>query len=329
MSGFEIEVVEPGLQTTVQDYPGRLRLQAKGFFPAGPMDDLAHRAANLLVGNPASAAGLEIVLGGARFRFSGACAAAVCGADGASLTLNGEPALLWESFAIAPGDELRLGMAKGPGFRLYLAVSGGIDVPVVLGSRATYTMGGLGGLEGRALKRGDRLPVGEGVGGTPGRRLRAAARPVYAREWSIEAMRGPQADPDYLTEAGAADFMSRTWKVNHNSNRVGIRLEGDRWEWARSGGGVAGGHPSNILDDSYPLGGVNLNGDVPVILGPDGPTSGGFVVAVTVVRGALWKLGQMRPGSDTIRFREVTFDEAAALAAELDVQVSEDGVEGM
>lgn len=327
MSGFEIEVIEPGLQTTVQDYPGRLGLQAKGFFPAGPMDDFAHRAANQLVGNPAPAAGLEIVLGGARLRFSGACTVAVCGADGASLTLNGNPAPLWESFAIASGDELRLGMAKGPGFRLYLAVSGGIDVPVVLGSRATYTMGALGGLEGRALKRGDRLPVGEGAGGTPGRRIKAAARPAYAREWSIEAMRGPQADPDYLTEAGAADLMSRTWKVNHNSNRVGIRLEGDRWEWARSGGGVAGGHPSNILDDSYPLGGVNLNGDVPVILGPDGPTSGGFVVAVTVVRGALWKLGQMRPGSDTIRFREVTFDEAVALAAELDARVGEDGVE--
>lgn len=309
-----LEVVEPGVQTTVQDYPGRRGLQSKGFFPAGPVDHLAFRVANLLVGNDPGAAGLEIPMGRfkARFGFNGTVAAT--GAEGAKLTLNGEPMPMWESVEVAPGDVIGSGIAKGPGFRIYLAVSGGIDVPEVLGSRATYTMGGMGGLDGRALTRGDRLfALPDGAGRTRRLRLPQSLRPAYSNEWEVEVMRGPHADPDFLTSQDWSDFCSLSWKVDLNSNRVGTRLNSHRFTWARESGGVAGGHPSNVLDGSYPLGGINTNGDVPVILGPDGPTSGGFTIIATVVHAALWKIGQLRPGRDTIRFREVDFDEAMAL----------------
>ncbi|MEW9518114.1 5-oxoprolinase/urea amidolyase family protein [Streptomyces tubercidicus] len=309
-----LEVLEPGVQTTVQDYPGRRGLQAKGFFPAGPVDHFAFRVANRLVGNEPGAAGLEIPMGRFRVRFGFHGVVALTGADGARPTLNGEPMPTWEAVEVSPGDMIACGIAKGPGFRLYLALSGGIDVPEVLGSRATYTMGGIGGLDGRALARGDRLHLAaEGVGRTRRLRLPQSLRPGYANDWEIEVMRGPHADPGFLTQQDWRDFCSLSWKVDLNSNRVGTRLNAHRFTWARDSGGVAGGHPSNVLDGSYPLGGINTNGDVPVILGPDGPTSGGFTVIATVVHAALWKIGQLRPGRDTIRFREVDFDEAMAL----------------
>lgn len=123
-------------------------------------------------------------------------------------------------------------------------------------------------------------------------------------------MRGPQSAPDFLTEADLAVFFGRAWPVDRNSNRTGIRLESHKFEWARRSGGIAGGHPSNILDNSYPVGAVNINGDLPVILAPDGPTAGGFIVAATVIHADLWKIGQFRPVGDRVRFREVTSDEA-------------------
>ena len=321
-----IEVLEPGLQATVQDYPGRPGLLAQGFFPAGPMDHLAHRAANLLVGNAVSAAALEITLGNLALRFDGDATVAVCGAE-ADLSISGEPAALWQSHRVASGDELRIGVTQGPGFRLALAVGGGIDVPVVLGSRATYTMGALGGHEGRALARADLLPLGAEEQPAPLRRFRPDRRPSYARDWEIEAMRGPQASPDFLTDADMELLFDRHWMVDRNSNRSGIRLESHRFEWARSSGGIAGGHPSNILDNSYPVGAVNVNGDLPVILGPDGPTAGGFACAATVVHAGIWKIGQLRPVGDRIRFREVTPQEATELDRELESMLSDESLE--
>ena len=131
-------------------------------------------------------------------------------------------------------------------------------------------------------------------------------------------MRGPHAAPDFLTENDMETLFGRPWPVDRNSNRTGIRLESHRFEWARRSGGIAGGHPSNILDNSYPVGAVNVNGDLPVILGPDGPTAGGFVVAMTVAHADLWKIGQFRPVGDHVRFREVTVEEAIALDRALD-----------
>jgi urea carboxylase len=305
-----MEVLEGGIQTTVQDWPGRRGMRAQGFFPAGPMDHFALRAANLLVGNPEGAAAIEVTLGGFAARFPDEVTVAVTGAE-APVTVDGEPLPLWESRALAAGSELRIGMSPGPGFRVYVAASGGIDVPVLFDSRATYTMGGLGGFEGRALQAGDQVPLGGG-NGSP-KRFKADSRPTYAREWVIETMRGPHASPDYLTEDDMQTLFGRSWSVDRNSNRTGIRLESHKFEWARRSGGIAGGHPSNILDNPYPVGAININGDLPVILAVDGPTAGGFVVAATVVRAALWKIGQLRPTGDTVRFKEVTIDEAVEL----------------
>jgi 5-oxoprolinase (ATP-hydrolysing) subunit C len=311
------DVASPGLQTTVQDHPGRPGLQSKGFFPAGPVDHLSFRVANVLVGNDPGAAGLEIPMGRLRLRALAETSVAVTGADGSGITLNGAPLPLWETVRVAPGDEIACSIIKGPGFRLYLAVAGGIDVTPVMGSRATYTMGGIGGVEGRALTKGDVLN-GRPVTARPRLRMPMELRPTLVNDWQVEVMRGPHADPDFLTEQDWADFVARPWKVDLNSNRVGTRLEPHRFAWARPSGGVAGGHPSNVLDGSYPLGGINTNGDVPVVLGPDGPTAGGFTVIGTVVHAGLWKVGQLRPGRDTIRFREVSLDEALALARRVD-----------
>jgi urea carboxylase len=197
----------------------------------------------------------------------------------------------------------------------------------VLGSRATYTMGALGGFEGRALQKGDRLPLAPEADGASARRFKESARPPYARDWEIEAIRGPHAAPDYFTEEDMQIFFSRPWSVDRNSNRTGIRLESHKFQWGRTSGGIAGGHPSNILDNSYPVGAVNVNGDLPVILGPDGPTAGGFVSMATVAQAAFWKIGQLRPVGDRVRFREVTAEEAVALARELDASLTEKSLE--
>ena len=321
-----LEIVEPGIQATVQDYPGRRGMQAQGFFPAGPMDHLAHRAANLLVGNPASAASLEITLGNFRARLDADATIAVCGAE-AAVTVDGDEVAVWESHRVPAGAELAIGIAPEAGFRFYLGIDGGFDVPLLFGSRATYTMGALGGLDGRPLQQGDRLALGDGGGNGGGRRLAAAVRPQYSREWEVRAMRGPQAAPDYLTEGDLETLFGRAWPVDRNSNRTGIRLESHKFEWARKSGGIAGGHPSNILDNSYPVGAINVNGDLPVILGPDGPTAGGFVVAATVIHADFWMIGQFRPVGDTLRFREVSLDEAVEADRALDESLADSSVE--
>jgi biotin-dependent carboxylase-like uncharacterized protein len=324
-----MEVLEAGIQTTVQDYPGRYGMRARGFFPAGPMDHFAFRAANLLVGNPPGAAALEVTLGGLALRAQGGGAVAVCGAE-AEVTVDGKPLALWESRQIDGGAELRIGLSTGPGFRLYVAFSGGIDVPPLFNSRSTYTMGALGGFEGRALQSGDQLVLAsEPDGATPfvAKRMRNDLRPGYTRDWSLEAMPGPQAAPDFLTKDDVGDLFERWWTVDRNSNRTGIRLEPHKFSWARRSGGIAGGHPSNILDNSYPVGAVNINGDLPVILAVDGPTAGGFVVAATVVRAALWKIGQLRPTGDRLRFREVDLNEAIRLNRELEKTLTASSLE--
>lgn len=311
-----LTVVDPGVEVTVQDHPGRVGMQRKGFFPAGPVDHFALRAANLLVGNESGAAALEIPMGrfSARVQFGGLLC--LCGAEGSQPELNGSALPMWESVPVEPGDTLTCRTAKGPGFRLYLAVSGGLATPRVFGSRSTHTVGGIGGLDGRPLIRGDLVPVAAGHAESAARRLRMpqVLRPTYPTHWEIEVMRGPHPDPDFITSQDWAEFVYRTWRVNLNSDRLATRLDTHKFTWARPDGGVAGGHPSNVLDGSYPFGGVLMNGDEPMILGPDGPTSGGFTVLATVVHAALWRIGQLRPGRDTLRFREIDFDEALALA---------------
>src|SRR5437867_3812427 len=219
------EVLEGGIQTTVQDFPGRVGYLDLGTYPAGPMDHFAFRVANLLVGNPPGAAALEVTVGGLKARFHDRHAVAVTGAD-MQAAVNGAPVPLWESFGVKAGDRLEMKLIKGGGFRAYVAVSGAFDVPEYMGSRATFTVGGFGGFEGRGLKKGDRVLLNRA--GAPermiGRRLRASARPQYGTQWEIEAMRGPQADPDYMTAEDMEIVFSHAWKVDRNSKRLRVRL---------------------------------------------------------------------------------------------------------
>lgn len=327
-----LEVRNGGFETTVQDYPGRIGMLSLGFAPAGPMDDYAFRFANVLVGNPPGTAGLEITAGGLVIAFEDERAIAVCGAD-MGARLNGQPLELWRSYLVRPGDLLEFDYLQGPGFRTYLAVSGGLDVPPVLGSRATYLPGAIGGFEGRKLQAGDRLPLGEPLtdpAQAAGRRVPASlipSYPGYNEVWEVEATRGPQADPDYMTAEDMAFFFSHHWKLDAASNRTGYRLDIHKWQWARESGGAGGGHPSNILDNGYPVGAVNVCGDQPIILCIDGPTLGGFICNAVVAKAAMWKLGQMVPGWSYIRFKEVTLEEAITLLKQQDETIHESNLE--
>src|SRR5213078_3564856 len=323
-----LEVLEGGIQTTVQDYPGRVGYLDLGTYPAGPMDHFAFRVANLLVGNPQGAAALEVTAGGLKTKFHDRRAVAVTGAD-MQATLNGKPIPLWESLGVGPDDLLELKIVKGAGFRAYVAVSGALDVPEYMGSRSTFTVGGFGGFEGRSLEKGDRVSLNRA--GAPdrmiGRRLRPSARPQYGSPWEIEAMRGPQADPDYMTAEDMEFFFTHAWKVDRNSNRMGVRLESHKWQWARTSGGTAGGHPSNILDNGYAVWTVNVCGDQPIILVADGPSLGGFICNATLIYASTWKVGQLVPGRDTIMFKEVTIEEATQRARDLDATISERSID--
>lgn len=327
-----LEVLNGGFETTVQDYPGRIGMLSLGFAPAGPMDDFAFRFANVLVGNPPGAAGLEVTAGGLTVRFHDERSIAVCGADMAA-KLNGQPIEYWRSYLVRAGDILEFDYLQGAGFRSYLAISGGIDVPPVLGSRATYLPGAIGGFEGRKLQAGDRLPLGApsvDPAHAAGRRVPASlipAYPGYNEVWEVEATRGPQADPDYMTVEDMKFFFSHNWKLDAASNRTGYRLDIYKWQWARTSGGAGGGHPSNILDNGYPVGAVNVCGDQPIILCIDGPTLGGFICNAVVAKPALWKLGQMVPGWSFIRFKEVTLEDAIELLKQQDATIHEANLE--
>ncbi len=212
---------------------------------------------------------------------------------------------------------LRLQTVRGPGSRAYLAIRGGIDVPEYLGSRATFTLGLFGGHGGRALRTGDVLhiaPDGHAHADGQLRALAPALIPVLNDRWEIAVLPGPHAAPDFFTPGDIEVFFATEWRVHYNSSRTGVRLIGPKPAWARRDGGEAGLHPSNIHDTAYAIGTVDYTGDMPVILGPDGPSLGGFVCPATIVAAELWKMGQLKAG-DRVRFRAVTLDEARALLA--------------
>ncbi|HVU50940.1 MAG TPA: urea carboxylase [Polyangia bacterium] len=313
-----IEVLDGGTQTTVQDWPGRLGHWEVGVPPSGPMDALSFRLANRLVGNPADAAGLECALVGPALRFHAAATVALTGAD-MGATLDGAPAPRFGAFTVPAGAVLRLGAVRGggdrAGARAYVAVRGGLDVPPYLGSRATFTLGLFGGHGGRALLPGDVLrPGGQPPVAPPTAELPGELVPPLRSEWEIAVLHGPHGAPDFFHPDDIAALFSARWRVHYNSSRTGVRLVGPKPRWARPDGGEAGLHPSNIHDNAYAIGTIDFTGDMPVILGPDGPSLGGFVCPATIIEADLWKIGQLKPG-DTVRFRAVTLAAARALQA--------------
>ncbi len=296
-----IDVLDGGVQTTVQQSPGRVGYWSVGVPPSGPMDDRAFDLANALIGNPRDAAGLEFTMVGATLRFNTATLFALGGAP-LSATLDGEPVPFWQVVRARAGAVLKLGGVTGAGVRACLVVKGGLQVPDYLGSKATFTLGQFGGHAGRALRKGDVLHLHADAGrGDAGAALSTADVPVLTHAWTLGVLDGPHGAPDFFTPDDIAMLHGTQWTVHYNSSRTGVRLIGPKPRWARADGGEAGLHPSNIHDNAYAIGAVDFTGDMPVILGPDGPSLGGFVCPVTVVRDELWKLGQLRPG-DTVQF---------------------------
>ena len=321
-----IEVIQPGLETCVQDFPGRIGFWNQGFPPSGPMDSWSFRLANLLVGNPAGAAGLECQFIGPTLRFQRDAVIAVCGAA-MDPKLDGHPMSMWESVRVARGQTLQLSAAK-LGVRSYLAIAGALTTPPALGSRSTFHKAGVGGIEGHALKAGQLVPVGPAEG-TAGRRVKAARRPPLSGEkvWTIEVVRGP--NDDWVDEAGHQRFLHSEWKLSAKSDRTGFRLEGPQWTFtdkAHHKPPEHGSAPSNIIDQGYPLGAINLAGQTPIILVSDGPSMGGFINPYTVASAVFWKLGQSKPG-ELYRFTAVSVEAAQALRRELDAVCSAASIE--
>ncbi len=314
-----IDVLDGGVQTSVQDWPARVGYWDIGVPPSGPMDALSFRLANRLLGNSVDAAGLEITMSGPTLKFNTAAVIAVTGAE-LPVMLDGKPLALWQAHEIPAGSTLEMGAIAAAGCRSYLAIAGGLDVPAYLGSRSTFTLGQFGGHAGRNLRLGDVLHPGQAAVGHVAV-LPEVLKPAFSREWEIGVLYGPHGAPDFFTDDDIASFFATDWEVHYNSSRTGVRLIGPKPQWARRDGGEAGLHPSNIHDNAYAIGAIDFTGDMPVILGPDGPSLGGFVCPAVVVNAELWKLGQLRPG-DRLRFVRLTVDDAARMEAEQELAIA-------
>jgi antagonist of KipI len=293
-----IRIADPGPQTTVQDL-GRVGQLRYGIPPSGPIDVRALVVANRLVGNADGAAGLECTLVGPRFTVEAACAIAVAGAE-APITINGNAAERWTTLALSPGDTVRIAAARA-GVRIYIAFSGGLDVPLALGSRATYLRGRLGGLEGRSLKRDDVLRLFPAAMPSP-RRLAPSEIPPLEAEPEIRVVLGPQAD--CFTAEGIAAFLGGTYEMLPQSDRMGARLAGPRIAHAR-------GH--DIISDGIALGSIQVPGDgQPIVLLVDRQSTGGYTKIATVGSFDIGRIGQVKPGQ-RVRFRAVDVAEVHRL----------------
>ncbi|TCJ14957.1 urea carboxylase [Parasulfuritortus cantonensis] len=314
-----VDVLEPGVQSSLQDWPGRTGYWDVGVPPSGPMDALSMRLANRLVGNPEGAAALELTAAGPTLKFNCDAVIALAGAHMAA-RLDGEVLAYWRAHPVKAGSVLQLGRVDGPGLRTYLAVAGAFQAPDYLGSKATFSLGQFGGHGGRTLRTGDVLHLLPGAG-PAGAGLAAALQPELTDEWEIGVLYGPHGAPDFFTAEDVDTFFATAWEVHYNSSRTGVRLIGPKPHWARTDGGEAGLHPSNIHDNAYAIGAVDFTGDMPVILGPDGPSLGGFVCPATIVQAELWKMGQLKPG-DRVRFKRLTRAQANALQRAQDAAIA-------
>lgn len=303
-----ITILQAGTQTTLQDYPGRTGLWHIGCPPSGPMDNLNFRLANALLHNEKNAAALEITLNGPSLKFNTDCVIALCGAR-IEADIDGGDLPMYQSVAVRAGSTVSLGKIDDAGARCYLAVNGGFQCPDMLGSKSTFTLGQFGGHNGRAVRSGDVLHLSPNRQHCGLKVMPSASQPQLTNTWNLRVIYGPHGAPDFFTDDDIQRFFEHEWEVHYNSSRTGIRLIGPKPQWARESGGEAGLHPSNIHDNAYAFGTVDFTGDMPVILGPDGPSLGGFVCPATVIQADLWKLGQLRAGSK-LKFIPVDLEQA-------------------
>jgi urea carboxylase len=301
-----VRVISGGTATSVQDYPGREGYWAIGVPPSGPMDALSFRLGNRLLGNDEGEAGLEITATGPSLLFNTAAVVCLTGADFGP-TLDGVAVARNVPVAVLAGQELVLGRVRDGGVRGYMLFAGGLDIPAYLGSRSTFDLGEFGGHAARRVVAGDTLHLGDAPTCDP---VSVENVPTIGTDWSLRVLYGPHGAPDFFTPGDIETFMASAWAVHYNSNRTGVRLVGPKPHWARQDGGEAGLHPSNIHDNPYAIGAIDFTGDMPIILGPDGPSLGGFVCPFVVIAADLWKIGQLAAG-DSVRFEVVDADAAA------------------
>ena len=317
-----VQVIKKGLETSVQDYPGRIGTLNLGFPPSGPMDSWSFRLANVLVNNEPGTAALECQFMGPTLKFNDDRVIAITGAD-MSPKIDGTPVPLWESLEVKKDQILEMAFAT-VGARSYIAFSGGINTTPWLGSRSTFHKAGVGGIDGKAIQDGQIIPLNKSKS-VKGRKIKNSSIPVMStnKKWLVEVVKGP--NDDWVDEKGHKMFLNSDWKLQSKSDRTGYRLEGPKWsftEKATNKGLEHGTFPSNIIDQGYPVGAINLAGQTPIILVNDGPSMGGFIVPYTVPSASFWKLGQAKPG-DSFNFVEISVEKAQTLRTEQTMICSE------
>ncbi|MFO0992666.1 MAG: biotin-dependent carboxyltransferase family protein [Hyphomicrobiales bacterium] len=302
-----VKVVKPGLSTTVQDL-GRPGYYHIGIPLSGGMDRLALKAANLLVGNKEGAAVLEAVFMGPELQFTDDATVAVAGAE-LPPKVDGEVRPTWTSFKVKKGQTLSFDFLK-KGARAYIAISGGVDVPVVLGSRSTYTLGALGGFKGRKLEAGDKLPLGKGRAAKEGRTIPDKLRRLPSMPTELRML--PGLYWHRITDAAGRQFLEDTWKVAPEADRIGYRFKGGKpLEFVpREQPFGAGSDPSNIVDACYPYGSIQVPGGTePIVLHRDAVSGGGYFMVGTVISADMDLIGQLQPHTPA-RFVEVSMAQA-------------------
>ncbi len=316
-----IRVRKPGLLTTVQD-TGRFGQYDIGMPPSGAMDTFSYQVGNYLVGNDEGAAGLEITYFGPEIEFTQDAVIAITGAE-LPPKINGDEAPTWETLAVEEGDVLSFDYLKG-GARSYLAIAGGIDVPVFMHSRSTYTLIGLGGHEGRALQEGDELKIGDSDGASDrvGKRVDDDQIPVYSDSPELRVIIGLASYR--LTEDSLQTFLNTEWTVTPDADRIGYRYRGGELEFVeREQPAGAGADQANVVDFGYPVGSIQVPGGVePIVLNNDAVTGGGYATIGTVISVDRDTLAQTKT-NDTTRFRSVDLAEAMEARAERRRQMEE------
>ena len=301
----KVDILKSGTMTTIQDFPARHGYWAVGIPPSGAMDSLTPRLLNKLLNNEKDAPFIEMTFIGATFKFRQDSVIAFGGANMQG-RINGKEVESFKALEVKSGDILEFKKVLENGNRTYLAIAGGFDTATYLGSASTFTLGEFGGHGGRALKAGDVLsyyPLKK-ESYTP-----LVQTPTLSKEWEIGVVYGPHGSPDFFTNDDITEFFNASWEVHFNSSRTGVRVIGPAPSWARDDGGEAGLHPSNIHDNAYAFGTIDFTGDMPVILGPDGPSLGGFVCPATIISCELYKVGQLKAG-DKIKFKPVSLENA-------------------
>ena len=313
-----VKVIKKGLETSVQDYPGRIGTLNLGFPPSGPMDSWSFRLGNVLVENEPGAAALECQFMGPTLKFNSDRVIAITGAN-MSPKIDGTSVPLWESLEVKKDQILEMAFAT-VGARSYIAFSGGINTTPWLSSRSTFHKAGVGGIDGKAIQDGQIIPLNKSKS-ISGRKIKKSSIPDMStnKKWSVEVVKGP--NDDWVDEKGHKMFLNSDWKLQSKSDRTGYRLKGPKWSFTKKAthkGLEHGTFPSNIIDQGYPVGAINLAGQTPIILVNDGPSMGGFIVPYTVPSASFWKLGQAKPG-DSFNFVEISVEKAQTLRTELNL----------